>query len=94
MVGDSCLRLDRVPEYTSRGPIDIMIAPINGAYGNLNEAECAQLANEVKPKLTIPAHYGMFARHGGDPGLFKNIMLETYNNKNYCFMTQGEQMEI
>lgn len=72
--GDTCLRLDRTAEILQFGPIDVMLAPINGAYGNLNEAECARLAEAVKPKLTVPCHYGMFASHGGDPGLFYEIM--------------------
>jgi L-ascorbate 6-phosphate lactonase len=33
--GDTCLRLDRVEEYNEKGPFDVLIAPINGAYGNL-----------------------------------------------------------
>jgi L-ascorbate 6-phosphate lactonase len=89
--GDTCLRLDRIDEVKQEGPIDVLIAPINGAYGNLNERDCATLSGALKPKLTIPCHYGMFASHGGNPGLFMNIMNEEYPGNDYLLMTQGEQ---
>lgn len=90
-VGDTCLRLDRVNEYLSKGLIDVLIAPINGAYGNLNEEECAELSDKIKPNITIPCHYGMFASHGGDPGRFFSIMTERYPDNNFMLMAQGEK---
>ena len=51
--GDTCLRLDRVDEYKAKGPFDVMIAPINGMYGNLNATDCAKLADALQPKLTV-----------------------------------------
>lgn len=89
-VGDSCLRLDRVDEYKSKGQIDVMIAPINGAYGNLCENDCAVLSDAVKPKLTIPSHYGMFAAHGGNVGVFYKIMTEQYPQNKFDMMCLGE----
>ena len=88
--GDTCLREDRVEEYLKEGPLDVMIAPINGAYGNLNEEECARLSGLLEPKLTIPCHYGMFASHGGDPGKFYEIMKNNYPERKFILMTQGE----
>lgn len=90
-VGDTCLRLDRVDEYTKFGEVDVLIAPINGAYGNLNEEECAKLAGQIKAKLTIPCHYGMFASHGGNPGKFYQIMNELYPEDKFMIMAQGEK---
>ena len=92
--GDTCLRLDRIDEYSSHGPFDALIAPINGAFGNMNERECAELANALRPRVTIPCHYGMFASHGGNPGLFHDIMRQDYPSDNYLLMTQGEIHEI
>ena len=88
--GDTCLRLDRIDEVKKSGDIDVMIAPINGAYGNLNEEECAVLADAIKPGLTIPCHYGMFASHGGDPGQFYEIMKNKYPANRFTFLAQGE----
>lgn len=90
-VGDTCLRLDRKEEYLSLGTIDVLIAPINGMYGNLDSAGCATLANALQPELTIPCHYGMFAAHRGDIGLFHEIMDRDYPNNKYLIMAQGEK---
>lgn len=89
--GDTCLRLDRVDEYLSQGKVDILIAPINGSYGNLNEEECAKLANEIKPDITVPCHYGMFASHGGNPGKFYTFMTQEYPENKFLLMAQGER---
>lgn len=90
--GDTCLRLDRVKEYLSKGPLDVLIAPINGAYGNMNEEEFAVLIDVLKPKVAIPCHYGMFALHGGSPQKFYMIMKEKYENNRFLFMSLGEQL--
>ena len=89
--GDTCLRLDRTEEYLSFGHIDILIAPINGAYGNLNELDCVRLSKALAPSLTIPCHYGMFAAHGGNPGLFRKYMQEECPNNPYLLMCMGEE---
>lgn len=69
-----------------------MIAPINGAFGNLNEEECVKLAEVLNPKIVIPCHYGMFASHGGNPGKFYDIIKNTDNK--FLMMAQGEQYVI
>lgn len=93
-VGDTCLHLDWIEEYTKYGPIDVMIAPINGAFGNLNAQECAQLSGQIKPRATIPCHYGMFASHGGDPGEFIEIMRNRYPDNAFVLMCQGERITL
>ncbi len=90
MSGDTCFRPDRVEELSEKGPFDVMIAPINGAFGNMNEEECARLSSALQPRLTIPSHYGMFASHGGSPGLFMEQMREICPENKYLLMTQGE----
>ncbi len=94
ITGDTCLRLDRIEEYAEKGPFDIMIGPINGAYGNLNEKDFADLSKAIKPKLTIPCHYGMFAAHGGNPGEFMRMMRERCPQNEYYLMTLGEGIII
>lgn len=85
-VGDSCLRLDRVIEIPQ--PIDILISPINGTYGNMGSAETSKLAENLNPKVTIPCHYGMFASHGGDIKKFYDVMNE--KKLPALIMSQGE----
>lgn len=88
--GDTCLRLDRAEEVLSFGRPDVMLAPINGAFGNMNEEDCARLAAVLSPKLTVPCHYGMFAFHGGNPGVFMDKMKILCPGLEYNIMTQGE----
>ena len=73
-VGDSCLRLDRIQEIPQ--PVDVLIAPINGAYGNMNSDDTVALTEALRPGITIPCHYGMFASHGGDLKRFFDLMTE------------------
>jgi L-ascorbate 6-phosphate lactonase len=93
-MGDTCLHLERLDEYRVNGKIDVLIAPINGMYGNLNEEECAKFAYELKPEITIPCHYGMFASHMGSVGKFYDIMTEKYPQNNFLIMSQGEKLVI
>lgn len=92
--GDTCLRFDWVDEYKKKGPFDVMIAPINGMYGNMDSEDCAKLADALKPKLIVPCHYGMFAAHMGAPGEFYHIMKEQYPDNKFLIMTQGEGLII
>lgn len=92
--GDTCLRLDRVDEIKKKGDIDVLIGPINGAYGNMNEKDLALLSNLLKPTLTIPCHYGMFASHYGLPGVFMEHMKEICPQNKYLLMTQGEILTL
>ena len=90
--GDTCLRLDRVEEYNSKGKLDLLIGPINGAYGNMNEIDFSCLCRAVKPRLAIPCHYGMFASHGGNPGVFRMEMEKNNPDVPYQLMQMGEQI--
>lgn len=94
MAGDTCLRLDKAAQIGELGPFDIMIAPINGAFGNLNEQECAVLSACLKPALTIPCHYGICASHGGEPGKFMTHMAQEAPAQKYLLMATGEQLII
>lgn len=91
-VGDTSLHLDWKDEYLSAGPLDVLIAPINGAYGNLNEMECSELANCLQPKVTVPSHFGMFPSHGGNSGIFVEQMRK--QGSQYKILTMGEDWVI
>lgn len=89
-VGDSCLRLDRVDEIPQ--PLDVLISPINGMYGNMNSDDTSTLAEALNPGLTIPCHYGMFASHGGDLKRFYDVMTE--KKLPMLIMQQGEVYKL
>lgn len=88
--GDTCLRLDQTDEIPQ--PLDALIAPINGTFGNLDEEECSILAKNLGPAITIPCHYGMFASHHGDIGKFYDIMSK--KKLPFLLMRQGEQYKL
>ena len=92
--GDTCLRLDWTEDFKKIGTPDVLIAPINGAFGNMNEQDCAAFADALNSKLTIPCHYGMFASHGGNVGKFYDIMTQQYPDNAFCIMAQGERLTI
>ncbi len=71
-VGDSALASGKILQSLGT-QVDVMIAPINGAYGNLDSAEAVELAALVKPRLVIASHFWMFVEHGGDPGGFLEL---------------------
>lgn len=92
--GDTCLRMDWIDGFKKYGTPDVLIAPINGAFGNMNESECARFAEAMGARLTIPCHYGMFASHGGNIGMFYEIMTKDYPERDFCLMAQGERITI
>lgn len=93
-VGDTSLHLDWKGEYLKAGNLDVLIAPINGAYGNLNEQENVKLTSALLPKLTVPCHFGMFASHGGHPGEWKDLLEAQLPSQKYKIFTQGEGIII
>jgi L-ascorbate 6-phosphate lactonase len=92
--GDTSLHLDWKDEYLKAGALDVLIAPINGAYGNLNEQENVNLTKALKPNLTVPCHFGMFASHGGNPGLWKELIEQQLPGQAYKLFTMGEGIEL
>lgn len=94
VAGDTCYRPDAVDEIAGFGPFDVMIAPINGAFGNLNETEAALLCDKHHPQLFIPCHYWMFAQHHGDPGRLINEMSRICPHQKYSLMRPGESINL
>lgn len=65
--GDTSFQPDKIKSSLNT-VVDIMIAPINGQYGNMNAQEAIALAVVVKPKIVIASHFWMFLQHVGDEG--------------------------
>lgn len=89
IMGDTAYRPDYLENPMLKN-IDLLILPINGAFGNLNEEQAAQVIETLKPALSIPCHYWNFAEHGGDPGLFQRKMKEMAPESAYNLLRQGE----
>jgi L-ascorbate 6-phosphate lactonase len=72
--GDTCFSPD-INKTSLHSDVDIMIAPINGQYGNLTASEACRLAVIINPKVIIASHFWMFLEHvseggAGDPSTF------------------------
>ena len=91
LAGDTCLRLDKAGEIAAFGPFDVMLAPINGAFGNLNEHENLRLTAFHRPKVTIPCHYWTFAEQHGDPGVWMAELKKQIPEQKYHLLAPGEQ---
>lgn len=91
MMGDTAYRPDLLNDPALQG-VDLLILPINGAFGNLNEEQAARVIAALQPKLAVPCHYWNFAEHGGDPGKFQQAMKDIAPDVPYRLMRQGEGM--
>lgn len=52
---------------------DVAFLPIGGTY-TMNATEAALLANEIRPKIVVPIHYGEIVGEKEDVIEFKNIL--------------------
>ena len=52
---------------------DVAFLPIGGTY-TMTATEAASLANEIKPKIAVPIHYGEIVGEKEDVIEFKNIL--------------------
>ncbi len=93
IAGDTAFRPEKMKEI-AQYKIDLMIAPINGAYGNLDEMEAVLLTEIMNPKLVVPCHYGNFAEHGGNPDIFAKNMENMLPEQKYMVMKPGEYIVI
>lgn len=88
-MGDTAYRPDWLDNELLKN-VDLLILPINGAFGNLNEEQAAKVVGALSPKLAVPCHYWNFAEHGGNPALFCEEMKKHAPDVKYIMMRQGE----
>jgi L-ascorbate 6-phosphate lactonase len=89
--GDSAFAPDRIIP-SLRGPVDVMIAPINGAFGNMNADEACALAALVRPRILVASHFWMFIEHGGDPARFLEAARDLPQGIVPVVMAPGERL--
>ncbi len=70
VTGDTSCCPDKLAASLGGAPVDIMIVPVNPAFGNPGERNAAKMGRAFHPRVLIGAHFGMFDAHGGDPKLF------------------------
>lgn len=84
--GDTCV-YEGMQTLLRQWKFDLALLPINGrdarrlannCVGNMTYQEAADLANAIRPGLTIPTHFDMFATNREDPQLFLDYMRVKY----------------
>ena len=90
-MGDTAFRKDYFENEAVKNA-DLLIAPINGMFGNLNSKEACCAAEMLKAKMTVPCHFWNFAEHGGAPDEFISGMKE--KGLNYKLLRIGEGIII
>jgi L-ascorbate 6-phosphate lactonase len=93
ITGDTAYREDYFTNPELAG-VDVLILPINGAFGNLDALAGARAAGLIRAGLTIPCHYWNFAEHGGDPAAFAEAMKTDHADLAYLLMRPGESIEL
>jgi L-ascorbate 6-phosphate lactonase len=88
-VGDTAYRPEKWQSVFDLD-IDVIMPPINGAFGNLDGVEAAKLANDAGAKVAIPCHFWMFVEHNGDPAQFMEACKEYAPDVQPRLMSQGE----
>ncbi len=91
MMGDTAYRAEWYDDPFLQNA-DLLILPINGAFGNLDAVTGAKAVRDLQPKLAVPCHYWNFAQHYGNPASFMHEMQNIASNLKYLLMRQGEGM--
>ncbi len=89
VVGDTAYRPERWGAQFAQNP-DLLIPPINGAFGNLNEVEAARLAGDAHARWTLPCHFWMFPLHQGNPLRFLEACQQHAPETKPLLLTPGE----
>ncbi len=91
--GDTLRYEGMLPRLRAFGPMDAALLPINGrdgaryrrgCIGNMTFQEAADLAGELRPRLTIPGHWDMFADNSADPDAFRDYLDVKYSGRLKC----------
>jgi L-ascorbate 6-phosphate lactonase len=90
-VGDTAYRPERMDAIFQMQP-DIIIPPINGAFGNLDSVQAAKLTRDSGADVAIPCHFWMFAEHNGNPMGFLKACQEYAPHARPVLLSQGEML--
>jgi L-ascorbate metabolism protein UlaG (beta-lactamase superfamily) len=97
--GDTCC-YEGIQATLRRWAFDLAMLPINGrdakrlatnCIGNMTYQEAADLAGAIRPGLTVPGHFEMFAANSEDPQLFMDYMRVKYPKLSVHLPRHGER---
>jgi len=93
-MGDMQYRADLI-EATGVKDIDILLVPINPAFGNPGADGAAKMTKLVSPATVVPCHFWLFKEHGcGDPESFEKACAEFAPGTKVNVLAIGEKMGI
>lgn len=87
--GDTALSYSFLAKAIESKP-EIIVPCINPAYGNLGEKGAAELTAKCQSLIAVPAHFGLFAEHGGDVGLFREELKKISPQTQTVLLTPGQ----
>ncbi|HOK53076.1 MAG TPA: MBL fold metallo-hydrolase [Armatimonadota bacterium] len=73
---------------------EIVIPCINGAFGNMDSEDAANLVFQCRAKTAIPSHFWLFAEHGGSPAEFQARAAAKSPETEVMLLTPGRGCEI
>ena len=100
--GDTCL-YEGMQAVLRQWAFALAFLPINGrdarrlaagCIGNMTYQESADLAGAIRPALTIPTHFEMFAMNSEDPQLFVDYMRVKYPHLAAVIPRHGERTVV
>jgi L-ascorbate 6-phosphate lactonase len=95
--GDTSFRPGEI-QASLKTDVDIMIAPINGKFENMNALEACNLSLTIKPEILIASHFWMFLEHvseegKGDPATFLKESADLPKEIKAIVMAPGELLK-
>jgi len=79
-------------------PVDILITVVNGMGNNMNGTDAARLAAALQAQVTIPVHWGLFAKFADTPERFlqeaEHLGVAAYAARIYETMDSEALLEV
>ena len=88
--GDTAYRPEQFRLAAEMRP-DILLPCINGAFGNMDYREAAQMTQQVAPAVVIPTHFWMFIEQNGNPAGFLELCSQLAPNVKTILIKPGEE---
>ncbi len=89
ITGDTAYRPDKMEAVKNLSP-DILIAAINGQFGNMDYEDGAKLAEYTQAKSMVPCHIWTLMEHMGNPELIAGALESKKCDTDLEFLSPGE----
>jgi L-ascorbate 6-phosphate lactonase len=73
----------------------VVLAAINGVFGNMNHIDAARLVSEAKPRFAISCHFWTLAEQGaGDPAGFVHACAAMCPEVRALLLKPGDRLAV